>query len=679
MSRRRRTDTGKMSLFPFLDVLVCTMGSLILLLLVATSRIRAAAVDKAKQAAIQERAKSIQSPTPAPEPIVLASEPEPEVDPTTEWKTRIEQLTEERDVLRSQLAQSKSRLATALSAVMKTKVKAASTEDRLKAIRTQQEEATAERQRLQSEIDSLQSDLTDTEQRLTKAVERQQTAKSKFAFMPFDGRTGTTKRPILIECTAEYVRFLPEDVRLTPEMLNGFTTGFNPLLIASRELVHYWKAYERVHSADADPTKDTDSFETDLSVLNDREHEPYVLLLVRPNGAVAFHIAKTFLSQLKVPHGYELITDDMEIDTSNPDPEAERICRAAARQALVERVRLLEEVVRDRQRRADQVQLDPTARTFVPKEIDESATGFNRPKSGSSTKSSSTNGPVAASQSGGPTASPQPNGQSVPVSRSSQFAPSKSSTIKSDSNAVPRNGGLTPLVGQGRTDGRQVAQTGRSRSVDEPPEESLPQPNARRYENDDSKPFPFSGERTKSASTKDGVPGGPANKPSASRSDSRSSNDPRAANNSKNGSSSHSNMARMKRRYLMPRSGIGLEKAITIRISSRRVLIGGEYEIPVESGVKTQSLIDRVLIAMDRVQSDWPSAGEGYHWVPTIKYEVVPGGEQVHQRLNSALFDLGLVSHVEYLDSDPDVGQASSLSNQKRQAESLPHDGGGNR
>lgn len=640
MSRRHRTNTAAVSLFPFLDVLVCTMGSLILLLLVATSRIRAAAVDKAKQAAMQQRLKSEQPPVAVPEPIVVA--PEPEVDPTPEWQTRVEQLTEERDALRNQLSQMKNRLTTAQSAVMRTKVKAASTEDRLKAIRSQQEEATSERQRLQAEIDSLQSDLTDAEQRLTKAVERQQTAKSKFAFMPFDGRTGTTKRPILIECTQDCIRFLPEDVRLSPADLNGFTTGFNPLLMASRELVHYWKAYERVHAADADPTKDADSFETDLAALNDKEREPYVLLLIRPNGAVAFHIAKSFLTQLKVPHGYELITDDMEIDSSSPDPEAKQICQAAVTQVLGERDKLLLALARQRDQQREQLQLDPTAQTFVPKEASDSPTGFNRPKS----PSASVPRPLGSG--------PDADGQPLPHGRGTE------------SNNSQRTGGLTSSTRQQRTGGQQVAQTGRNPSGDEPPEDPLPQPNARRYENDDSKPFPFSGERTKGASSKDGVPGTPANKPSASQPNSRPSNDPRAANNSTNGSANSGNLARMKRRYLMPRSGIGLEKAITIRISSRRVMVGGQFEIPVESGVQTQSLIDRVLIAMDRVQSDWPSAGEGYHWVPTIKYEVIPGGEQVHQRLNSALFDLGLVSNVEYLDSDPDATKSSRETSRSR-------------
>ncbi len=672
MSRRRRADTGKMSLFPFLDVLVCTMGSLILLLLVATSRIRAAAVDKAKQAAMQQRLKSEEPPVAAPDPIVLA--PEPEADPTPEWQTRVEQLTEERDALRNQLSQMKNRLATAESAVMRTKVKAASTEDRLKAIHTQQAEAASERQRLQTEIDSLQSDLSDAELRLAKAVERQQTAKSKFAFMPFDGRTGTTKRPILIECTQDCIRFLPEDVRLSPADLNGFTTGFNPLLMASRELFHYWKAYERVHSADADPTKDADSFETDLAALNDKEREPYVLLLIRPNGALAFHIAKSLLTQLKVPHGYELITDDMEIDSSSPDPEAKRICQAAVTQVLGERDKLMLALARQRDQQREQLQLDLTAQTFVPKETSDSPTGFNRPKAGASSKSSTTNGPAGASQSGGAAAPSLPNGRAVSGPPSNQRSPGVGSAVAPESDGGPRTGGLTPPASQRRTDGKQVAQTGRSQSGDKPPEEQLPQPNARRYENDDSKPFPFSGERTKAASSKDGVPGAPANKPSASQPNSRPSNDPRAANNSTNGSASSGNLARMKRRYLMPRSGIGLEKAITIRISSRRVMVAGQFEIPVEAGVKTQSLVDRVLIAMDRAQSDWPNASEGYHWVPTIKYEVVPGGEQVHQRLNSALFDLGLVSNVEYLDSDPDAAKPSRETSRSRAT--IPGGGG---
>ena len=745
MSRKQRPNTAGVSLFPFLDVLVCTMGSLILLLLVATSRIRAAAVDRAKQAAIQERLKAEKLAPTEPAPVVVAAEPE--ADPTPEWQTRVEQLSDERDTLRKQLAESKRQLTATQSAVMRTKVKAASAQDRLKELREQQDAKASERQRLQAAIDSLQSDLTDAEARLTKAVDRQQTAKSKFAFLPFDGRTGTTKRPILIECTQDQIRFLPEDIRLTPADLNGFTTGFNPLLMASRELVHYWKAYERVHAANADPTKDTDSFETDLAALNDKEREPYVLLLIRPNGAVAFHIAKAFLSQLKVPHGYELITDDMEIDAEQPDPEAKKICQAAVTQVLSERDKLLQAIAKHRDQQRDQLLLDPDSRSFVQRGIDESATGFERPKSaartsgGSQTQDARVNNGLGSGSSGGGFGTGDNTGSTAKTdqapgrgngSRSSgEGGSGQTATARNDGsekgtiaaggtfaqgvrasnqNTGPGNstsGNDTNFArgssfgdaraiknsGGGSGNSNDAAQprgtgtsTGTASSGDEPDEEPLPQADRRYASNDDTKPFPLSQSGQSSAST-----------PTSSNADSKAkqssdaagtsnqrNNDPRAKNRSSNGTSngqssghpSGSSLVNAKRRYQMPRAGIGLEKVIPIRIFANRVVIGSEFEIPINGQVRTESLVDRVLIAMDRVQSDWPSSRPGYHWVPTIKYEVIPGGEQVHQRLNSALFDLGLVSSVEYLDSDPDAVKPSRETSRSRAATSV---GGGTR
>jgi hypothetical protein len=642
MSRRPNNTAAGVSLFPFLAVLVCTMGSLILLLLVTTKRIRAAAIEKARQAVLPEEA-----PVSALPPIEIATDSEPDEDPAPAWQTQIEQLTAERDALRGHLSQSKSKLEATHAAMMRTKVRVASAADRIKEIREQQEQTAVERERLQAEIDSLQSDLTAAELRLSNAAERQKTAKSKFAFLPFDGRTGTTKRPILIECTQDYIRFLPEDVRLTPADLNGFTAGFNPLLMASRELIHYWKAYERVHESTEQPAKDIDSFETDLAVLNDKEREPYVLLLVRPNGAVAFHIAKGLLSQLKVPHGYELIPDDMEIDSSNPDPEAKQICQTAVAQVMAEREKVLAALSRNREGQRDQLQLEPTSRTFVPKEVSAPANAFEGPKSV----------PSATGGSGGGKA--QAAGHS-PEDGNSESLVASAKPVKANA------GGLTPASRQSR------GLTGQSQSGDEPAEEPLPKP--RQYENDDTKPFPMArGEKTKS------IPARPHDLPSPTGKSKtpagaaqRTNNDPRAANNSSNGN----NLAKMKRRYLMPRSGIGLEKSIPIRITSNRVVIGDEFEIPVDPTVRTESLIDRVLVAMDRLQASWPSAGEGYHWVPTIKYEVLPGGEQVHQRLNSGLFDLGLVSTVEYLEATP-VGKDSNLPGLKKGSVKKPIETGG--
>ncbi len=631
MSRRPTNTSAGVSLFPFLAVLVCTMGSLILLLIVTTKRIRAAVIEKAKQTVVP-----VETPVSEPTPIILAAkpEPEPEVDPTLEWQTQVEQLTIERNALREQLSQLENRADAAHSAMMRTKVKVASAAERIDNVRERQEQTNAERARLQAEIDSLQSGLADADQRLSKAIERQRTTKSKFAFLPFDGRTGTTKRPVLIECTQDYIRFLPEDVRLTPADLNGFTSGFNPLLIASRELIHYWKAYDRVHDASNSFAEGIDSFENDLAAFNSKEREPYVLLLVRPSGAVAFHIAKGLLSQLKVPHGYELISDEMEIDSSNPDPEAKRICETAVSQVLSEREKILNELARNRDSQRDQLQLEPAARTFVPGVISEPTNAFERPRSAPRPAESGSDRP----------------GSPVPYGRESE------SPSRNTSRGTSQSGGLPPAARPGTTP------TGRSRFDELPLEEPLP--TARRYENDDTKPFPMArGERRPTTRTQSSERAPQTGKPNGTSGASTQSNiDPRAAGNSSNGN----NLTKLKRRYLMPRAGIGLEKAITIRIRSNRVVIGGNYEISIDARVRTESLIDRTLIAMDRVQSDWPSPSEGYHWVPTIKYEIVPGGEQVHQRLNSGLFDLGLVSSAEFLDVDPDAVKPSRETSRSR-------------
>ena len=55
MSRRKRTAATGVSLFPFLDVLICTMGSLILLLIVVTKKVQPAIAEKARQAAIDRK------------------------------------------------------------------------------------------------------------------------------------------------------------------------------------------------------------------------------------------------------------------------------------------------------------------------------------------------------------------------------------------------------------------------------------------------------------------------------------------------------------------------------------------------------------------------------------------------------------------------------------------------
>ncbi len=625
MSRRANATTTGLSLFPFLDVLICTMGSLILLLIVITKKVQPAIAEKVRQAAMTTAIEPPRSNSSAENsPVVAESDSVPDDDSPDDdslnlWRTQIESLAAERDDARDQLDGLERRLVAAQSAMLRTQQQAATKQERLKAARGTQQQAETDCERLQSEVAAMRGELLAAEQRLTEAKERHRTAKSKFAFVPFDGRTGTTRRPILIECTDQFIRFVPEDVRLTPAELNGFTSGFNPLLIASRELIHYWNAYDRMYADEADASASADASQDSLNKdsLNNGTpgKEPYVLLLVRPTGAVSFHIAKGLLTQLKIPHGYELLDDDMELELAEPSRDAKKICQQAIAQTLAEREKVLQVLAGKRELQAEQLQLEPDSRTFVPVEP---TTGSLKPTSRERTPNASL------------AARPMPAGNST------------------------GNSAATRLSGATNTP-RSAAATGR----DEPPEEPLPQQLARRYENDDSKPFPLRrADRTTSTSTATESAANRVTNGSSGESASgsaRRSGSPAAANPGMSSQrvTSGNDPRHHKRRYSMPRAGIGIEKAISIRVWRNRILVGDEFVIPVETGVRTESLVERVLIAMDHVQTGWPSAGEGFHWVPTLRYEVVPGGDQVQQRLNSALFDLGLVSSVTYLDADP--------------------------
>src|SRR5207247_2322488 len=128
-----------------------------------------------------------------------------------------------------------------------------------------------------------------------------------------------------------------------------------------------WNAYDRMHADEADASVSSDAGQDSLNNGTPGK-EPYVLLLVRPTGAVSFHIAKGLLTQLKIPHGYELLDDDMELELAEPNREAKQICQQAIAQTLAEREKVLQVLAGNRELQREQLQLEPDSRTFVPVE-----------------------------------------------------------------------------------------------------------------------------------------------------------------------------------------------------------------------------------------------------------------------------------------------------------------------
>lgn len=326
---RRRPTSPAMSLFPFLDTLVCTMGALILMLLAMTPKIKEKAQARLQaQAAApapaqpEELAPELDpvpepEPTPVAEPVAVAAIPDRaqvEAERAAERQRRREAWSktaaEARDLLaarqadyrkrRHLLKPADDRLKNLQDQILKARLKS---ETVVEAEQSLADDAT----RLEEQQERIAQKIAKTRKSIDALNRRQAASKNEYSLVPYDGTSGTVRRPIYIECTGRGYRFLPEDETVSQSDLDPFPTSYNPLLTGAQSLVRFW-ARRRRNSPESEP-------------------EPYVLLLVRPSGCMNYYRARTYLTSLSVNFGYELIEEDWKLSLSEPDPIAKSLLR----------------------------------------------------------------------------------------------------------------------------------------------------------------------------------------------------------------------------------------------------------------------------------------------------------------------------------------------------------------
>lgn len=327
---RRRPATTSISLFPFLAVLLCAMGALILLLVVLTRQIRedatkssiliaepqpqaAAPVQDLQPAAIERVVVTIPAPAPLP----------PAPDPNLALRKKLAGLEQDRtnaegDLarLRSESAQQQREIDAAVQRLQNERLAVEASAARLAARRLEQE-------RKESAKTELLASLRLAEGSLAEALEAAEAAEPKVSIVPYDGLSGTVRRPILVECTADSMRFVPEDVALSASDLEGFLPDYNPLLAGVIALRKHWSAVD-----------------------GPRQPKAYVLLLVHEDGVAAYYAARTLLRSLDKETGYELVTDDLHLATPPLDADAAEACRKAVFETLRQRTALIAEMSR---------------------------------------------------------------------------------------------------------------------------------------------------------------------------------------------------------------------------------------------------------------------------------------------------------------------------------------------
>ncbi len=293
MSRLRAQSGPTISLFPFLAVLLCTMGSL-LVLLVIFSR----SAQQADTAAATAAAKA------AAEELLLARD---------ELAWRIEQLEGVKSRTEEDLARVRMQLAG-----IEENARALSDEfDALEQTAAALEAGAEGEEQGEESLAELEQRLAQAEAELAEAREHAAERPPAYAVVPYEGEAGTHRRPLYIECCIDGVFLQPEGIRLGPADFEGPPGPGNPLASGLRAAREY---LAQRPGESGEPAA-----------------QPYPLLLVRPSGVMAYYAARESLQSWGSDFGYQFVDEDWELTYPPADPalaDVENRAVAEARRRL---------------------------------------------------------------------------------------------------------------------------------------------------------------------------------------------------------------------------------------------------------------------------------------------------------------------------------------------------------
>lgn len=321
MSRSRNNTQGTpVSLFPFLAVLLCTMGALVILLVAMAhvTRQQAEAGQAVEATAAMEPAIEPLPPSPtAPtdEELAASEQRRAQLQTVAEQVVKLEQKNQEVD---DALRDSHLHLSQVEGHINRLT-------DHLKSLRAaifelQQEDAEHYDDRAQAErnLAQLEQLIEDTKQEIAELKAEQEGRFKAFAVVPYKGRNGTQRQPIYIECRADEVILQPEGVRLTPDDFRRPLGVGNPLAAALRASREYFAR----GNPDAGYDPDT---------------EPYPLIIIRPDGIRQYYDVREAIRSWDSDFGYEMVGGDWDLKFPAPNPALHEVQSLAIEQSRIRR------------------------------------------------------------------------------------------------------------------------------------------------------------------------------------------------------------------------------------------------------------------------------------------------------------------------------------------------------
>ncbi len=293
MSRRNQL---KVDTFPFLAVLLCAMGALILVLLVMDRRSKLAAQQRVADQLRSQNEKYAQ----------ISKQRRDELEAKRQaqqaaWNKKREalsaQVSVEEQALEGELREVQARLAAVAEKLRQQEQLVESLRDQLKqerarlasqetALNTAQDEARRLTEKL-SDAEKARAKLAENLVQLEAALKAMLESRSRegqtYSLVPYAGKRGDNRRPIYVECTEAGVVFHPDKVKVDA-----------PTLDTLRDEVR-----KRVANQAAE-----------LAAAGMVNVQPYLMLLVRPNGILRHYEMIAVAKELKLDFGYEFVDAD---------------------------------------------------------------------------------------------------------------------------------------------------------------------------------------------------------------------------------------------------------------------------------------------------------------------------------------------------------------------------------
>ncbi len=281
MSHAKQKDED-VSLFPFMAVLLCTMGALLVIL-----------VGLSEQARVN--AASARQPTPADQPPAVES---PDAAQQEAARQRAEQryreLLEIRAEAASRLSDARAKLSHIEEHTRRLHEALAVLEREADRLKSLEQTELADQEEAERELAALKAAIADAEAELEKVREDVANREKSFAIVPYEGPHGTQRRPIYIECREDRVVLQPEGVQLEEADFLGPLGPGNPLAAGVRAAVEY---YANAYANEAG-----------------QDQQPYPLLLVRPDGIEMYYEVRRALASWGPNFGYELVDGDWQLE-----------------------------------------------------------------------------------------------------------------------------------------------------------------------------------------------------------------------------------------------------------------------------------------------------------------------------------------------------------------------------